>query len=111
MMGGSVKVESVFGEGSTFSVRIPFSTVEGARAIAWEKDQAASRQAAPRAIRALDRSDAGTIPILAMTANAFAEDAEKSRQAGMDAHIPKPLEIATVYATLGESLTRQKNDH
>ncbi len=183
MMGGSVKLESVFGAGSTFSVRVPFSTVEGARPIVWDGNLAASalttsgveydfrgkrillaednelnreiavellgeetgaeiveaedgqqavdlfRQSQPghfdlilmdiqmprmdgyaatRAIRAMDRPDAKTVPILAMTANAFAEDAEKSRQAGMDAHIPKPLEIAAVYATLSEILSKQK---
>ena len=66
--------------------------------------------AATRAIRAMDRPDAKTVPILAMTANAFAEDAEKSLQAGMDAHIPKPLEIATVYATLNKILSEKKNE-
>lgn len=185
MMGGSVELRSVFGEGSTFSVRIPFTTVEGARAIVWEEDMAAGDPSVPevkadfhgkrillaednelnreiavellgaetgaeiveaedgaraaalfgqsepgyfdlilmdiqmpvmdgyaatRAIRAMDRPDAKTIPILAMTANAFAEDAEKSRQAGMDAHIPKPLEIATVYATLNRILSEKKNE-
>ena len=57
----------------------------------------------------MNRPDARTVPILAMTANAFAEDAEKSLKAGMDAHIPKPLEIDTVYATMNDILTRQKN--
>ncbi len=184
MMGGSVKLQSVFGEGSTFSVHIPFSTVEGARPIVWKKDLTASNLAAsetkydfrgkrillaednelnreiavellgsetgaqiveaedgqqavelfqqsepghfdlilmdiqmPRmdgceatkAIRAMERPDAKTVPILAMTANAFAEDAERSLQAGMDAHISKPLEITTVYATLNEILSRQKS--
>ncbi len=182
MMGGSVGLESVYGEGSTFSVRVPFGTVEGAGPVVWEEDLSASdlgtpgqqydfrgkrillaednelnreiavellgtetgaeiveaedgqcavdlfRESEPghfdlilmdiqmprmngydaaRAIRAMGRPDAGTVPILAMTANAFAEDAEMSRQAGMDAHIPKPLEIAEVYATLNEILRRK----
>ena len=47
--------------------------------------------AATRAIRALDRPDAKTIPILAMTANAFKENAEKCFAAGMNAHLTKPL--------------------
>ena len=51
---------------------------------------------ATRAIRNLDRPDAKTIPIIAMTANAFAEDAEKCIAAGMDAHIAKPVEIETI---------------
>ena len=48
-------------------------------------------QAAQR-IRAMDRPDAGTVPILAMTANAFADDVEQSLAAGMDAHLCKPLD-------------------
>ena len=51
---------------------------------------------ATRAIRNLDRPDAKTIPIIAMTANAFAEDAEKCIAAGMNAHIAKPVEIETI---------------
>lgn len=185
MMGGRVELKSVLGEGSTFSVRIPFPMIEGANPIVWDEslvnfdsnitetkydfqnkrillaeDNELNREiavellgtetgaeiveaedgqkavelfeqsapgyfdmilmdiqmphmdgyAATRAIRAMDRQDAKTIPILAMTANAFAEDAEKSRQAGMNAHIPKPLEIATLYATLNEILHRQDNN-
>ena len=55
---------------------------------------------ASKAIRSLDRSDAKTIPIVAMTANAFAEDAEKCLAAGMDAHLAKPLEMGKVTETL-----------
>ena len=51
---------------------------------------------ATRAIRNLDRPDTKTIPIIAMTANAFAEDVEKCIAAGMDAHIAKPVEIETI---------------
>ena len=184
MMGGSVELESVYGEGSTFSVRLPFPTVEVARPIVWSENLTASDvgkpekkvdfhgkrillvednelnreiavellgaetgaeieeaedgqraveifreseighfdlilmdiqmprmdgYAATRAIRSMNRPDARTVPILAMTANAFAEDAEKSLKVGMDAHIPKPLEIDTVYATMNDILTRQKN--
>ena len=183
MMGGSVKVDSVYGEGSTFSVRIPFDTVPGAAPIAWDADSTAAHTALPadhvdfrgkrillaednelnreiavvllgaetgaelveavdgqeavdlfedsplhhydlilmdiqmprmdgyaatRAIRALDRPDAKTVPILAMTANAFAEDAERCIQAGMDGHIAKPLEIAEVYKTLNEILAQRQ---
>ena len=48
---------------------------------------------AAKAIRALDRPDAKTIPIIALTANAFADDAEKCKEAGMNAHLTKPMEI------------------
>ena len=48
---------------------------------------------ATRRIRALDRPDAATVPILAMTANAFEEDRRACLQAGMNDHIAKPLDI------------------
>ena len=48
---------------------------------------------ATRAIRALARPDAGTIPIIAMTANAFAEDERAALDAGMNAHVAKPLDV------------------
>lgn len=47
---------------------------------------------ATRTIRALNRPDGGTVPIIAMTANAFAEDVKAAKEAGMNEHIPKPLE-------------------
>ncbi len=49
---------------------------------------------ATRAIRALARPDAQTIPIIAMTANAFAEDEKAALEAGMNAHVPKPIDVA-----------------
>ena len=49
--------------------------------------------AATKAIRAMDRADAKTIPIIAMTANAFEEDAKRCFAAGMTAHLAKPFQI------------------
>ena len=57
---------------------------------------------ATRAIRALEREDAGEIPIIAMTANAFEEDEKKSLEAGMNAHLSKPLKIELVVATIAD---------
>jgi CheY-like chemotaxis protein len=48
---------------------------------------------ASRAIRALARPDAKTVPIVALTANAFKEDIEKAIAAGMNAHLAKPMEM------------------
>ena len=62
---------------------------------------------AARAIRALDRPDAKTVPIIALTANAFAEDALLAKQAGMNAHITKPIDEAKLKACLAEE--RRKN--
>jgi len=58
---------------------------------------------ATRAIRSLDRPDAKTIPIIALTANAFDEDVQRSMQAGLNAHLSKPVEPDVLFETL-ESL-------
>lgn len=55
---------------------------------------------AARAIRAMRKADAKTVPILAMTANAFQEDVKMSLDAGMNAHLTKPIEPVTLYETL-----------
>jgi CheY-like chemotaxis protein len=57
---------------------------------------------AARKIRALDRPDALQIPIFAVTANAYPEDIENTRKAGMNAHLSKPIEPEQMYATLAE---------
>ena len=51
---------------------------------------------AAKAIRSMDRKDAKTIPIIAMTANAFTEDRIRAKEAGMDEHIAKPIDIKTI---------------
>ncbi len=57
---------------------------------------------ATRAIRALSRSDAYTVPIIAMTANAFDEDRRKAMDAGMDEHLTKPIDPKAVCAVLAK---------
>ena len=62
---------------------------------------------ATKAIRALqNRPDARTIPIIAMTANAFAEDVQASLDAGMTGHIAKPIVIDEVVKTIARNLNR-----
>ena len=51
-------------------------------------------------IRALDRPDAKAIPIIALTANAFDEDVQKSLQAGLNAHLSKPVDPEGLFSTL-----------
>ncbi len=60
---------------------------------------------ATQVIRAMDRPDAQRIPIIALTANAFDEDVERSMQAGLNAHLSKPVQPETLYETL-ENLIR-----
>lgn len=55
---------------------------------------------AARAIRALDRPDAGAVAIFAMTANVFDDDARQSREAGIDEHLGKPLELPLLVRTI-----------
>ncbi|MEG0862987.1 MAG: response regulator [Clostridia bacterium] len=55
---------------------------------------------ASKSIRQMRKEDAKTIPIIAMTANAFEEDIEKTKASGMNAHLTKPIEPAIMYQTL-----------
>ena len=57
---------------------------------------------AAQAIRSLNRPDAAGIPIVAMTANAFAEDVQKSLEVGMNAHIAKPVNLVILKSTLSK---------
>ena len=55
---------------------------------------------ATRRIRAMNRSDAKNIPVIALTANAFDEDVQRSMQAGLNAHLSKPVEPDVLFETL-----------
>ena len=61
---------------------------------------------ATRKIRESGREDGKTVPIVAMTANVFEEDVRKSLDAGMDAHLSKPIEITQMYAVLDSMIYR-----
>jgi signal transduction histidine kinase len=59
---------------------------------------------ATKTIRAMDRPDAKSVPIIAMTADAFAEDVQRCLDAGMNGHIAKPIDPETLYARLSAEL-------
>lgn len=65
---------------------------------------------ASKQIRSLNRKDAKSIPIIALTANAFAEDIIATNAAGMNSHIAKPINTNLLYSTILD-LTQNKNSH
>ncbi len=64
---------------------------------------------ASRAIRALERPDAGTVPIIAMTANAYDTDVQNCLDAGMNAHLPKPIDPENMFAVLSREISIAEN--
>lgn len=63
--------------------------------------------AAARQIRSLARPDADAVPIVAVTANAFAEDIAATTEAGMDAHVSKPIDFSALCCTLGRLISER----
>ncbi|MCI9156616.1 MAG: response regulator [Lawsonibacter sp.] len=171
-MGGQIAVDSVLGEGTTFSVTLPFDVGEaplpqperetqepgtltgrhillaednllnmeiatellkmrgaevtpaedGVKALeAFQRSQPFFFDAvlmdmqmpnmdgcqATQAIRALERPDARSTPIIALTANAFAEDITRTTQAGMNAHLAKPINIEQLCTTLTKLMSER----
>ena len=65
---------------------------------------------AAKIIRTLDRDDAKTVPIIAMTANAFTEDRLKSKESGMNEHIAKPVDIKLLVKVISELVENKEED-
>ncbi len=62
---------------------------------------------AARSVRSLKRRDAGNVPIIAMTANAYSEDIKQALDAGMNAHVAKPIDVQTLFNTLNTFLKKK----
>lgn len=65
---------------------------------------------ATEVIRAMKREDARRIPIIALTANAFDEDVQRSLQAGMNAHLSKPVDSDQLIRVLGELIYQAEEE-
>ena len=61
---------------------------------------------ATREIRALDRDDAGTVPVIALTANAFEENVQQCLDAGMNEHLSKPVDIDLLKKALARLISK-----
>ncbi len=62
-----------------------------------------------RAIRSLDRPDGKSVPVVAVTANAFAEDIARSKAAGMNSHLPKPIDFSQLSRLLAELISERQD--
>ena len=62
---------------------------------------------AARVIRGMDRPDAKTVPIIALSANAFEEDVAMAKGAGMNEHLAKPMDIDKMFKVMGRLITQQ----
>ena len=63
---------------------------------------------ATKMIRSLDREDAKEVPIIAMTANAFTEDRIRAKEAGMDEHIAKPVDVELLVKVIHKLVKMEK---
>ena len=63
---------------------------------------------ATKMIRSLEREDAKTIPIIAMTANAFTEDRIRAKESGMDEHIAKPVDVELLVKVIHKLVKMEK---
>ena len=66
---------------------------------------------ATKLIRSLDREDARMIPIIAMTANAFTEDRLRAKEAGMDEHIPKPVDVKLLLKVIHKLMEKSQKEN
>lgn len=73
----------------------------------WWRRWAAPSPAAARAIRALPDAKQASVPIIAVTANAFEEDKQAALDAGMNGHIPKPIDVNLLRRQLGACLNER----
>ena len=100
--GGTISFTSEEGVGTTFTIEFRFLLAPETEKGDNSKDNTMQDFQGTQQIRAMHRPDAATIPIIAMTANAFTEDVILAKSAGMNEHIAKPLDIEKLNRMLHE---------
>ena len=114
-MNGTMQIDSKPGVGTTVYLTLPFAVAEETTPapccclrgmhILLAEDDALNREIAALLLRetgalVTEAADGRAVPILAMTASAFEEDRQRSLAAGINAHLPKPLDLQTLTDTL-----------
>jgi len=65
---------------------------------------------AARVIRSLDRTDAKSVPIIALSANAFEEDVAMAKDAGMNEHLAKPVDMGKMFMVMDRLRSREEDE-
>lgn len=103
-MGGTISFTSEEGVGTTFTIEFRFLLAPETE----KEDNTMQDFQGTQQIRATHRPDAATIPIMAMTANAFANDIQQSKEAGVSEHLSKPLDEQKMFAMIRKYCREKK---
>ena len=106
--GGTISFTSEEGVGTTFTIEFRFLLAPETEKGDNSKDNTMQDFQGTQQIRAMHRPDAATIPIIAMTANAFADDIQQSKEAGMSEHLSKPLDEQKMFAMISKYCREKK---
>lgn len=102
--GGTISFTSEEGVGTTFTIEFRFLLAPETE----KEDNTMQDFQGTQQIRATHRPDAVTIPIMAMTANAFADDIQQSKEAGVSEHLSKPLDEQKMFAMIRKYCREKK---
>ena len=106
--GGTISYTSEEGVGTTFTIEFRFLLAPETEKGDNSKDNTMQDFQGTQQIRAMHRPDAATIPIIAMTANAFTEDKERALESGMNDHVAKPIDMKVLMSVLEEQICGHK---
>lgn len=106
--GGTISFTSEEGVGTTFTIEFRFLLAPETEKGDNSKDNTMQDFQGTQQIRVMHRPDVATIPIIAMTANAFADDIQQSKEAGMSEHLSKPLDEQKMFAMIRKYCREKK---